>query len=102
MSSDLYLANHPSRFWRLQLSPEPSAEDWEEAARDHPWGDGHRPRILAEVAKARERAGDLAGAHAAAEEALSAATALHARGTPHPPHLMDGLMRKVSRLGRLL
>jgi hypothetical protein len=34
VSSDLYLANHPSRFWRLQLSPEPSAEDWEEAARE--------------------------------------------------------------------
>ena len=75
---------------------------WEEAVRDHPWGDGHRPRILAEVAKVRERAGDLAGAHAAAEEALSAATALHARGTLHPPHLMDRLTRKVDRLGRLL
>ncbi|MBJ7612571.1 MAG: hypothetical protein DLM67_07645 [Candidatus Nephthysia bennettiae] len=34
MSSDLYLANHPSRFWRLRLSDEPSAEDWEDAARD--------------------------------------------------------------------
>ena len=32
MSSDLYRANHPARFWRLRLTPEPSAGDWEEAA----------------------------------------------------------------------
>ncbi len=34
MSADLYLANHPSRFWQLRLSPEPTAENWEDAARE--------------------------------------------------------------------
>ncbi len=34
MSAELYLANHPARFWRLRLSPDPSARDWEDAARE--------------------------------------------------------------------
>jgi hypothetical protein len=75
---------------------------WEEAARDHPWGDGHRPRILAEVAKVRERAGDLAGARAAATEALRAVTACHTRWGHHAPTFLDRLTRKVERLNRLL
>ncbi|HYM92318.1 MAG TPA: hypothetical protein VEW91_11875, partial [bacterium] len=75
---------------------------WEGVARELPGGGGCRLQILAEVAKARERAGDLEGACATAEEALSAATVLQARGALHPPHLMDRLTRKVDRLGRLL
>ena len=75
---------------------------WEEGARDHPWGDGHRPRILAEVAKVRERAGDFAGARAAATEALRAVTACHTSGGHHAPTFLDRLTRKVERLNRLL
>ena len=33
MSSSLYLANHPARFWQLKLTPEPAESSWEEAAR---------------------------------------------------------------------
>jgi peptidoglycan/xylan/chitin deacetylase (PgdA/CDA1 family) len=33
VSSGLYLANHPARFWQLRLSPEPSESSWQEAAR---------------------------------------------------------------------
>jgi hypothetical protein len=33
LSSDLYLANHPARFWQLRLTPEPAGDAWEDAAR---------------------------------------------------------------------
>ena len=34
MTSELYVRNHPARFWRLLLRPEPSPEEWAAAAAD--------------------------------------------------------------------
>ena len=28
MTSELYVRNHPARFWRLLLRPEPSPDEW--------------------------------------------------------------------------
>jgi len=73
---------------------------WEEAAQGVLGEDGHRAQILAEVAKARERAGDLEGARAAAASALRAAAGQQC-GAP-PGNLLERLARRVNRLGRLL
>ncbi|HET9001058.1 MAG TPA: ribonuclease H-like domain-containing protein [bacterium] len=66
---------------------------WEDAARTCSDAGHYRPLILVEVAKARERAGDPAGARAAAEEALRIAT-------HHSSLFVDRLRRRVERLDR--
>jgi len=73
---------------------------WEEAARTCPGAGRFRALILVEVAKVRERDGDLAGARAAAEEALRV-TSLDLGGAgPHASLFLDRLRRRVERLDR--
>ncbi len=72
---------------------------WEEAARALPREAGRRLPILAEVAKARERAGDLDGACAVVADALSTATAGQDGGAPHS---LEHLRRRMGRLMHLL
>jgi uncharacterized protein len=73
---------------------------WEDAAgRCHEEG-RHRARVLVEVAKARERVGDAAGARRAAEEALRLVAAFPASAAPGSPVGVDSLRRRVARLAR--
>jgi uncharacterized protein len=75
---------------------------WEEAARGGRAGDGYHAQIREEVAKARERAGDLIGARAAAQDAIRLACADQMGGPPARCTLfLDRLRRRVERLGRL-
>jgi uncharacterized protein YprB with RNaseH-like and TPR domain len=74
---------------------------WEEAAQACPDAGRYRSLILAEVAKVRERAGEMTGARAAAEEALRAASLDLASATPRAPQLLDHLRRRIERLDRL-
>jgi uncharacterized protein len=73
---------------------------WEDAARTCSDAGRYRPLILVEVAKARERAGDPAGARAAAEEALRIASLDLAGAAQHPSLFLDRLRRRVERLDR--
>ena len=75
---------------------------WEEAARACPEVGHYRARVLAEVAKARERTGDLAGAREAAEDALREASVDGAgQASPHLALFRDRLRRRAARLVRL-
>ncbi len=74
---------------------------WEEAARVCPDDGRYRPQILMEVAKVRERAGDLAGAHAAVGEALRVASTDQMSAHPRSTLLLDRLRRRAERLVRL-
>jgi len=73
---------------------------WEDAARTCSDAGRYRPLILVEVAKARERAGDPAGARAAAEEALRIASLDLVGADQHPSLFLDRLRRRVERLDR--
>ena len=75
---------------------------WEEAARILTRGDRYRAQVLVEVARARKAAGDNAGAHAAAAEALGIARSLRIGRTPYPAALIDRLERRAARLTETL
>jgi len=72
---------------------------WEGAAGELRGEAGCRLQILAEVAKARERAGDLEGACAVVADALSTANAGQDGGAPR---LLERLTRRMDRLMHLL
>ena len=73
-------------------------ERWEEAARILRRGDRYRAQVLVEVASGRKAAGDGAGAHAAAAEALGIIRRLRAGGNAYPAGLIRGLERRAARL----
>jgi uncharacterized protein YprB with RNaseH-like and TPR domain len=73
---------------------------WEEAARTCPDAGRYRSLILAEVAKVRQRAGEIVGARAAAEEALRVAALDLVSAAPRSPLLVDRLRRRIERLDR--
>ncbi|HKV44388.1 MAG TPA: ribonuclease H-like domain-containing protein, partial [bacterium] len=64
------------------------------------WGprDRYRAHLLLEVTRARERAGDRAGALAAAEEALDATIESGGYGAAALPNVVELLRRKIVRL----
>ena len=71
---------------------------WEEAARILTRGDRYRAQVLVEVARARKAAGDDAGAHAAAAEALGIARSLRIGRNSYPAGLINRLERRAARL----
>jgi len=73
---------------------------WEGAARARHDDGRHHARVLVELAKARERAGDPAGARRAAEDALRLACAFPATDASRSPLAVDSLRRRIARLTR--
>jgi hypothetical protein len=73
---------------------------WEEAARTCSDAGRYRSLILAEVAKVRQRAGDIASARAAAEEALRVASLNLVSAASGSPLFLDRLRRRIERLDR--
>lgn len=73
---------------------------WEEAARAGHDDRGLRARILVELSKARERAGDPAGAQRAAEETLYLVLTYPEAVSPGSPVAAESLRRRIARLAR--
>jgi len=77
-------------------------ERWEEAARTLTRADRYRAQVLVEVARARKAAGDGAGAHAAAAEALGIVRSLRIGRNTHPAGMINRLERRAARLAEAL
>ena len=77
-------------------------ERWEEAARTLTRADRYRAQVLVEVARARKAAGDGAGAHAAAAEALGIVRSLRIGRNSHPAGMINRLERRAARLAEAL
>jgi uncharacterized protein YprB with RNaseH-like and TPR domain len=88
------------REYRALADRERARALWEEAARA-PHDDSRlRARVLVELAKARERVEDPAGARQAAEEALRLVCAFPGTAAPGSPVAVDSLRRRIARLAR--
>jgi len=86
------------RQYRLLGETERVHERWEQERLAWRAPDRYRARLLLEVTRARERAGDRAGALAAAAEALHATLESQGHGISRPPDLVALLRRKIERL----
>ena len=89
-----------TRAHRAAGEPEAARARWEAEARGWPRRDRLRAHLLEEVAKIRTARGDLMGAVAAAEEALSIASVLGGGGVA-PPGVSRLAERLRARLARL-
>jgi hypothetical protein len=73
-------------------------ERWEEAALVTTLSNRYKAQVFLEVARVREKAGDLAGARSAAGEALRAALAPQDQEGSCPPPVVDRIKRRLVRL----